>query len=518
MIPEPEAEETDQERMARFIKAAGVAAEFLATDLRKILDSDSNNGSRGSSSSSSSSGDHETVRAEPAQITANNMDTRDELRLVSLEAAEFSRLCSNSSSSSTGDRSEESQAGLASGTGSGSDQSDAVAGVVERAETLCGRIEDLLSAADGHGENVIDSSNKRRRSSPSSVGVGDQERQPSLEGKGGGGGDGTPLESDLKRKNSPPHISISGIVCPNGRKDLALRLATVRDALLPVIGERTSVGSLRVALLGLAASVRDRLEQTQAAADPHLLESRWNDLQSRMFGLDKSVSDIKDSLGGTGRLHRRSVNMGMDDGGDDFGGDEGGERITEDDLEERLGFKADVSWVQRELQRLWAALDSREASSSSPGVVVASGIQGADGSRPRSAPSSNGSVSRSSKRNGNPETAGQEESDVDADADASLSLTPVSRVTSTSLPSAGVLSMGLGAGGGGRSSFHEGSSIIKDLLRKTSRLEQQVGRMSGVGGGNDVIGLSTLLQTKVKVAGAQLKNSIDRMERSPTLL
>lgn len=420
----------------------------------------------------------------------------DKLRLVSLQAAEFSRLCMNSSSSSTGNRGEESQAGLASG--SGSDRNDAVAGVVERAETLCGRIEDLLSADDGNENSAIDSSNKRRRSSPSSsstsVRVGELERQPSRGGEGGG--NSTPHESDLKHKNSPSHVSVSGIVCPNGRKDLAVRLATARDALLPVIGERTSVGSLRVALLGLAASVRDRVEQTQAAADPHLLETRWDDLQSRVSDLDKSVSDLKDkySLGGNGQLHDRSVNIGIGDGGDGNGSDDddGGGRVTvtEDDLEERLVLKADVSWVQRELQRLWAALDARDASPSpspsSPGVIVTSGTQGADGSRPRSAPlSSNGSDSRNNKRNGDPETAGQEESDADADADAALSLTPVSRMTSTSLPSSGVLamSMGHGAGSGGRSSFHEGSSLIKDLLRKTSRLEQQVRCVERVGWG-----------------------------------
>lgn len=458
-----EADETDEERMARFLKAAGAATEFLAADLEKILETtNSSSGTSGGPSAtapdSSSEKDVEiaqeprTLSNQSNQVTGSNSAQEgesvvDKLRHVAVEAMEFSRLCRMNNTGGGVDGSNRNAKSV---------PADAAA---ERAEALCGRIEGLLSAV------VMTESDHGRLQSPSTSAAKDALERHHSRGRYDGGGngkqgkerEGPTNKTKTKTKTTSEESSvIDGIVCPSGRKDLPLRLAAARDALVPVIGERSSVGSLKVALLRLQSSV----ERNQAAG---VSETRWNDLYDRVSGLDKSLSDMKDSLRGTGRHNRLSMNTDMDlDNGGGGGGPDGGV-VTEDDLEERLGFKADVSWVQRELQRLWDALDARP-------MATMGAQQTGEGwaSRPRSAPSSNTSSSRSNKENDNPETAGEEESD----------LTPNSRVISTSLPSSSaVIPTGVGVGGshGQRSSFNEGSSIIKDLLRKTSRLEQQVG-------------------------------------------
>lgn len=428
---ETEPEETGEERMARLLKAAGTATEFLAEDLDKILDS--NGGIAGDATATpadNAEANHELGQVQSARSSDSNIDdTLQELRHVFVNAVECSRLCNdvaNPSGQAEGD-------GIGSdGGGAGSDYN--VDAAVRRAEALCGRIQYLLSA---HDKNLSSNKNKAELSS-----TGEIERQGSLEGNGGVG------------------LKLDDIVCPNGRKDLVQRLTAARDALLPVIGERSSVGSLRVALLGLTASVRANLEEKQAR---YLMEERWNDLRGRVSGLDTSVSDIKESLHDEGHHRYGSLDIDSDNG---------------EDLEERLGCKADVSWVQRELQRLWDALNARAmagvgALSPRTGAGVTTG-QGGDPSRPRSAPPTN-----YDKENNNPETAGQEESDLDASSSQANS-----RVISASLPSS-ALSTALGGGGGGggsqgavsgrRASFNEGASLIKDLMKKTSRLEQQVG-------------------------------------------
>ncbi|CAN0312301.1 unnamed protein product [Ectocarpus sp. 6 AP-2014] len=429
---ETEPEETDEERMARLLKTAGTATEFLAEDLDKIFDS--NGGYAGDATATAADNaeaNHELGQVLSARSSDSNIDhALQELRHVSVNAVECSRLC-NAVASASG-QAEGDEIGPDGGR-AGSDSN--VDAAVRRVEALCGHIQDLLST---HDKNISSSKNKAKLPA-----TGEIERQGSLEGNGGVG------------------LKIDDIVCPNGRKDLVQRLTAARDALLPVIGERSSVGSLRVAFLGLTASVRANLEEKQAR---DLMEERWNDLRGRVSGLDTSVSDIKDSLHDEGHHRYGSLDMESDNG---------------EDLEERLGCKADVSWVQRELQRLWDALNARAmaavgAMSPRTGAEVTEG-HGGDPSRPRSAPPTN-----YDKENHNPETAGQEEGDLDASPSQANS-----RVISGSLPSS-ALSTALGGGGGGggggsqgavggrRASFNEGASLIKDLMKKTSRLEQQV--------------------------------------------
>lgn len=334
--------------------------------------------------------------ASTAEKAKNNppriVDTMEQLQHIRVEAAEFSRRCT---------------------TGWAADGVDGDQNAVEGAEALCARIENTLSAG---GDNITSAPPDDRRTS-----VGNTWRS-----------DTTPLRQ---------------ILCPNGRRDLPLRLAAARDALLPVVGEWTSVGSLKVALLGLKANLKTNHEQASAA---DLLESRWRDLHGQVAALDTSVANITDTLCDRNTDHENGI------------GRKEGRGVDPKDLEEKLSFKADLSWVQRELQRIWDALDSRTMA-----AIATSGKesdeQAADSFRPKSAPLRH-------SRKENPETAG-EESDT--------SSPPPTRA------------MGLGAngdsaadvGGGGahtdhwrRSSFNESSSLIKDLLRKTSRLEQQVSR------------------------------------------
>ncbi|CAM9661521.1 unnamed protein product [Ectocarpus fasciculatus] len=430
---ETEPEETGGERMARLLKAAGTATEFLAEDLDKIFESNGGNaGDATAIAADNAEANHELGQVQSARSSDSNIDDPlQELRHVSVNAVECSRLCNEVAN--TSGQAERDGLGPDGGGAGGNYNVDAA---VRGAEALCGRIQNLLSA---HDKNIGSSKNKTELPA-----TGEIERQGSLEGNGGVG------------------LKLDDIVCPNGRKDLVQRLTAARDALLPVIGERSSVGSLRVALLGLTASVRANLEEKQAR---DLMEERWNDLRGRVSGLDTSVSDIKDSLHDEGHHRYGSLDMDSDNG---------------EDLEERLGCKADVSWVQRELQRLWDALNARAmaavgALSPRTGAGDTAG-QGGDPSRPRSAP-----LAKYDKEKNNPETAGREESDLDASQ-------ANSRLISASLPSS-ALSTALGGGGGGgggggagsqgadrgrRASFNEGASLIKDLMKKTSRLEQQM--------------------------------------------
>ncbi|CAM9382131.1 unnamed protein product [Hapterophycus canaliculatus] len=438
---ETEPVETDEERIARLLRAAGSATAFLSADLGKVLATSGRGGSDLSSATSTamneSAAHGESLRAQTAGCNDDDgTDMMEKLRHISVEAAEYSRLCII--------KPDDNDVGVFS-----------INAAVERAEFLCGHIEALLSA---HGGSKNKNHNNNNNSNHTSA--AGREREGSSESN-------SDTEDKLSANTDVP--SIADVVCPNGRKDLVQRLTTARDALLPVIGERTNLGSLRVALLGLTASVETSLKQRQAY---DLLEARWEDLSSRLSGLANSVNDIDCSLRSNGQNRRGSALE-----------DDGGGGVTEDDLDDRLGYKADVSWVQRELQRLWEALDSRAMASV---AVVASGTtiagQGDDGSRPRSAPSSNNRTgdTANNKDSSEPETAREEESDVDS----SPSLTLNSRVASTLLPSSSSPLIGSGGVHGGvgsqqaeyrsRSSFNEGTSLIKDLLRKTSRLEQQM--------------------------------------------
>lgn len=393
-------EETDQERMDRLIKAAGTAAEFLSADLGKILDD-----TAATATLNSSTGEWE------GELLPGVDKILERLRNISFEAAEFSRFCSASWAAEG-----------AEGGGSG--------GAIERAEALCGSIEDTLSA-HGHADKCYVAS----------------ERQACLDDTA-----------------SFDEYSLGDIPCPNGRRDLALRLSAARDALHPVIGERTSPGSLKVAILRLRANMRGNLGQVK---NDVLFESQWRDLLTRVSELDDSVSHIKASM------YDRGMG-GLDDDDTEKGLGQGG--VDRDDLEERLTSKADVSWVQHELQRLWNALDSRVTAAVSTSTVGC-GDQTADSTRPQSAPSLN-------SRPENPEVAG-EESQVSSPAPSRSTVDPL---RSPSTLTAGVVrDPGVRAETAEgytdhqrRPSFNEGLSLMNNLLRKTSRLEQQVG-------GNDKI-------------------------------
>ncbi|CAM9424792.1 unnamed protein product, partial [Scytosiphon promiscuus] len=432
--------ETDDERMNRHLRAAGAAAEFLSTDLGKILDNSSRSSSDLSCAALTATNDSaakdDSLRDAGVHNDEDGGHMMERLRHISIEAAEYSRLCSNSPNEK-------------------GDDDLSIRTAVERSEALCGRIDALLSTPNGSGDNNnVDNGDDGMESAAP--------RTTALARNGSSDSNSDPGQ---KRSANSNVSSIADVVCPNGRKDLALRLAAARDAFLPLIGECTNLGSLRMDLLRLTTSVRISLEPKQGL---DTLEARWKTVSSQVSGLADSVNDIESSLH-SNRQHRRGSTLD-DDGG---GGGDGVGGVTEEDLDDRLGYKADVSWVQRELKRLWEALDSRAMAS----VVAASGAatagQDGDASRPRSAPSSKDRSSSASnnKENNNPETAGEEESDVDT----SVSLTPNSRAISTSLPSSSSpLSGSLQAEHRSRSSFNEGSSLIKDLLRKTSRLEQQM--------------------------------------------
>lgn len=396
ILLEAEPEETDKERMDRLIKAAGTAAEFLSADLGTIVDN-----TAATATLNSPAGEWEGGLPGADKIL-------ERLRNISFEAAEFSRFCSTSRA--------------AEGTDGGGSED-----VIERAEALCGSIEDALSA-HGHADKCFVAG----------------ERQACLDDAASSG-----------------EYSLGDIPCPNGRRDLALRLSAARDALHPVIGERTSAGSLKVAILRLKASMTGNLGQ---AKNEVLFESQLRDLLIRASELDNSISHIKESMYDRG--------MGLDDDTE-----KGlGQGVDRDDLEERLTSKADVSWVQHELQRLWNALDSRVTAAAVVAAVststVGCGDQSAEPTRPQSAPSLNSHPE-------NPEVAG-EESQASSPAPSRSTVDPLP--SPSTLTAGAVRDPGVDARTGGgyadqqrRPSFNEGLSLMNNLLRKTSRLEQQVG-------------------------------------------
>lgn len=393
ILLEAEPEETDAERMDRLVKAAGIAAEFLSADLGTIVDN-----TAATAALNNSTGEWEGELPGAEKIL-------ERLRSISFEASEFSRFCSTS--------------WAAEGT-DGSVSGDAI----ERAEALCGSIEDTLSA-HGHADKCFVAS----------------ERQTCLDDAASSG-----------------EYSLGDIPCPNGRRDLALRLSAARDALHPVIGERTSAGSLKVAILRLRASMTGNLGQ---AKNEVLFESQLRDLLIRVSELDSSIAHMKESV----------YDRGMDPDDDTEKGV--GQGIDRDGLEERLTSKADVSWVQHELQRLWNALDSRVTPAAAVSTsTVGCGDRSADFIRPQSAPSLNSHPE-------NPEVAG-EESQTSSPAPSRSTVDPLS---SPSTLTAGVMrdpgvearTVGGHADHPRRPSFNEGLSLMNNLLRKTSRLEQQVG-------------------------------------------
>lgn len=372
--------------MVRLLKAAGTAAEFVATDLRKIID-------KSDVTPSTSS-----IQANGARSRQGGVhDVMEQLLHISIEAEEYARRCSI-------DR-------------WGAD-TDGGGEAAERAENLCARIGDTLSLG---------------ASSDVSVPPGAW-REPSTAGAGREGN------------------ALGDVVCPNGRRDLRERLEAARDALLPVVGERTSVGGVKVTLSRMMADLTTKLERT--ATTEHLMYE-LQDLQGKTSDLDRAVGDIKDFIYDRG--------IGGDDGGVGARRGEGGGGVSDEALDERLAVKADVSWVQHELQGLWNAIHSS--------TMATEATCGGGGNQATTSCHSTSSVS-SKNRKENPETAG-EESDVASP--------PPSREVRGVLSSLGTTGRA-GAGGDAlagvdnqrRSSFTEGSSLVKDLLRKISRLEQQV--------------------------------------------
>lgn len=384
---EPEPEETETGRMARLIDAAGAVMGFLAIDLEKIVDKAATT-AKNTNSADEGGGD----------LDFNNVsDTTKRLRNISVEAAEYSRRCKSSWKADSEKHSDQEAA--------------------ERAEILCAMIDDALS---DHVDGSVNLLHHNQQASQADTG--------------------------LLSKASP----LEGIFCQNGRQDLPQRLLAARDALLPIVGEGTSVGGLKVAVLGLKASLNANIEQATTA---NAVESRLRDLlQSRVSELDNSVDDMKVTL------YDRELGFG-DDGEKGAGGE-----VNQEELEQRLMLKADVFWVQRELQRLWEALDSGTLSAVASSNKPGSGQLVDSQPRPRSAPL------RESRKD-DPETVGEEYEAL------SLSSGGVVRVPmpSSTKAAAGIVGDPVSqVDHGRRSSFNEGSSLIKDLLRKTSRLEEQV--------------------------------------------
>lgn len=386
--------EAASERMSRLLKAAGTAAEFVATDLRKIIDKADVAAAPTTSTSVQANGTHSSSRRR--QGGEHDDDAMEQLLRISVEAEEYSRRCSI-------DR-------------WGAD-TDGGAEAAERAEALCARIEDTLYL--GTSSTVPIPRGACRASSLATAAAA---------GAGRGG------------------TSLSDIVCSNGRRDLRERLKAARDALLPVVGERTSVGGLKVSLSRMMADQTAKLERAMTAEG---MIYELQDLQVKASDLDRAVGEINEFI------HDKGIG-----GGDAGRGGRGGE-VIDDALDEKLAAKADVSWVKRELQGLWDALDS--STTAADATICGGGGNQADNI------SHSTSYLSSKTRKENPETAGEE-------GDA-VSPSPGRGVRGV-LSSRGTADAGgdalAGVDSQRRSSFTEGSSLMKDLLRKTSRLEQQV--------------------------------------------
>lgn len=336
-IPEPEHVETAEERMARLLKAAGSATNLLAVDLGKSLAK----AKEESATDTSSTDHHDTGRR---RSFSGNIQR---LEQIAEEAREYSRRCN---------------------TGWGED-GDRYA--VEYAEALGTHIERALSI--------------------------------SITGNGKGRND-PPHNDCLTALNStdvPEEEPLQSIQNPNERRELRQRLEAARDALLPVIAERTSVGSIRLALLALRARMDEFVEAGRC--------------------------QVQDYDGGEKQGVQEMIN----------------EIINGIYLEKRLAAKADLSWVKIELQRLSNALGTRPMTPKESRVVQTIELIHSKSESPDQIPTET------------PERTGEERDE---------SPPPQHPLSTTPLP---VGNPGL---------EEENRAFIRDLLRKTSDLEQQVPR------------------------------------------
>lgn len=337
-IPEPEHVESAEERMARLLKAAGSATNFLAVDLGKSLAK-----SKDESETGTSSTDHHGI----GRRRSFSGDIQ-RLEHIAEEAREYSRRCN---------------------TGWGED-GDRYA--VKCAESLGTRIERALPVG-------ITGNGKRRND---------------------------PLHNDcqtvLNSTDVPEEEPLQSIQNPNERWELCQRLEAARDALLPVIAERTSVGSIRLALLAL--------------------EARMNE-----FG-EAERCQVQDHDGGEKQDVQEMIN----------------ESINRVKLEKLLAAKADLSWVKIEIRRLSGALDSRPITPMESRVVQTIELIQSKSESPDQIPTET------------PERAGEEKDE------SPLPPHPISTPISAPVP---VRNPRL---------EEENRSFIRDLLRKTSDLEQQV--------------------------------------------
>ena len=272
-VPKHEPEETSTERMARLLKASGAAAGLLATDVTDIL------GKVNGALATSDSLGHDSFGGR----RLSSSGTIRRLEQLAEEAREYSRRYS---------------------TGwdmNGDDNGDQDA--VNCVEALGACIEEVLSSVyfnrNSNGTNTP-------RHETSTLDAPEES-----------------LESRI------------GIRRSSHCRDLRQSLEAALEAFLPVIGERTSLGGLRLAILDLKTRVNESVEVG------------WRQLHARVSSLDNDVSGFVKDHGSA--------------------------------LEDRLAVKADVSWVQRELQRVWETLKPCVLSPRDPGDQ-------ADGSRnPKSA-------------------------------------------------------------------------------------------------------------------------------------
>ncbi|CAM9905079.1 unnamed protein product, partial [Sphacelaria rigidula] len=390
-------EETATDRMARLLKAAATGLEFLSSDLDKIAGIENGVGEHT---------DSEAYMVDGKRVTL------ELLRAISDDASDYASRCR--------------QDKWDAGDGEGGRAENPVT----RAEALCGHIEAALSLPKPAGEGVTHPSFLSPTPKANGVTVANTRRS-------------SPSEFD--------GCSLDDIQCPNGRSSLAEKLKAARDVLLPIVEQQTSLGALKVAVLGLKADLR------MAIAPVNGDESRWQNVEGQIAALNTEFAGIRDSM----------FDRGLAVGRDPTVGEAGVGVIDDEDLEERLLAKANVSWVQRELQRLWEALNSRAVVDLASNSLRSSSREPL-AVRPASAPLHERPVKE------NPETAGEE-------SDTSRPSTPV---MDGGKASAGMEGAGVKDPSGRmvlphgdiihRPSFHEGSPLIKDLLRKTSRLDQQV--------------------------------------------
>lgn len=347
-IPEPEHVETAKERMARLLKAVGSATNFLAVDLSKSLAK----AKEESATNNTSSTDHHGSGRQ--RSFSGNIQR---LEHIAEEAREYSRRCS---------------------TGWGED-GDRYA--VECAEALGTRIERALTVD-------ITGNGKRPNEQPHND-----------------------YRTDLNPTDAPEEEPLQSIQSPNERRELRQRLEAARDALLPVISERTSVGSIRLALLALRARVDEFVEAGRC--------------------------QVQDDDGGEKQDVKEIIN----------------EIINGMELEKRLAAKADLSWVKIELHRLWDALDALPMTPIDSLVDQTIELNHSKSESPDQIPTETPERARE-KRDESP---------------------PPQHSISTPLP---VENPGL---------EDQNRSLIRDLLTKTSRLEQQVPEVLSTKGENSFI-------------------------------